>query len=95
MNQFELLKRPYLTEKCVSLKERENTVAFLVLPSANKPEIKKTIETIFKVTVLDVRTVSCKGKEVRRGTRIGKKSDWKKAYVSLKKGDKIDYFEGG
>jgi len=95
MNYYQLLQKPYQTEKCVDLKEKENKVTFVVSPSSNKTEIKKAVETIFKVKVLNVQTVSCKGKEVSRRGRLGKKSDWKKAYVTLKKGDKIDYFEGG
>ena len=61
---------------------------------ANKVQVRKAIEVIFKVKVLDVTTVNVAGKKKRMGTRLGRRSDWKKAFVTLKPGEKIDIFEG-
>jgi len=91
---FKLLKHPHLTEKSVRQKEELNKVTFLVDPGANKVEIKRAVEDLFKVTVLDVRTVSGKGKIKRVGRHTGRRPDWKKAVLTLKEGDKIEYFEG-
>jgi len=89
-----LLKHPHLTEKSVRQKEEQNKVTFLVAPGANKVAIKQAVEALFKVTVLDVHTVSGKGKLKRMGRHSGRRSDWKKAILTLKAGDKIEYFEG-
>ena len=91
---LKLIKHPILTEKSVREKEEHNKVTFLVRPAANKIEIKRTVETLFKVTVLDVRTANFKGKKKRLGRHLGRRSNWKKAVLTLKEGDKIDYFEG-
>jgi len=91
---LKLLKHPHLTEKSVRQKEEHNKVTFLVDPAANKVEIKRTVEEMFKVTVVDVNTVSGKGKLKRVGRFQGRRSDWKKAILTLKDGDKIEYFEG-
>ena len=91
---LKLLKEPHLTEKTVSQKEEHNQVTFLVQRTANKIEIKKAIQQLFKVTVLRVHTITTKGKHKRMGRFIGKRPDWKKAIVTLKTGDKIEYFEG-
>jgi large subunit ribosomal protein L23 len=91
---YKLLKAPRLTEKSVRQKETGNQVTFLVDKSANKIEIKKTVEALFKVTVLGVNTVNVLGKNKRMGRYVGKRPDWKKAIVTLKAGDKIEYFEG-
>jgi large subunit ribosomal protein L23 len=91
---LKLLKHPHLTEKSVRQKEEHNKVTFLVEPTANKVEIARTVEQMFKVTVLDVNTVSGKGKLKRVGRYQGRRSDWKKAILTLKAGDKIEYFEG-
>jgi large subunit ribosomal protein L23 len=89
-----LLKHPHLTEKSVRQKETHNQVTFLVSPDANKVAIKQAVEGLFKVTVLNVRTISGKGKLKRLGRYMGRRSDWKKAVLTLKEGDKIEYFEG-
>ena len=67
---------------------------FGVRPEATKDKIRLVVEDQFKVTVLRVRTSNFLGKERRRGRVIGRKPDWKKAYVTLKDGDKIEFFEG-
>ncbi len=89
-----LLKSPRLTEKSVTQKELANQVTFLVELTANKIEIKRTIETLFKVTVLNVNTIRMRGKEKRMGRYVGRRPNWKKAMVTLKEGDRIEYFEG-
>ena len=89
-----LLREPHLTEKTIGQKEFQNQVTFLVDPVANKIEIKRTVEELFKVSVLKVRTVNMNGKLKRVGRFTGKRADWKKAIITLKEGDRIEYFEG-
>lgn len=91
---LKLLKTPRLTEKSVRQKELHNQVTFLVEKSANKIEIKKAVESLFKVKVEAVNTVNVLGKDKRMGRYMGKRPDWKKAIITLKEGDKIEYFEG-
>ena len=86
--------RPLLTEKNAAMKELENRVAFEVARSANKLEIKNAIEEAFKVSVKAVNVVNVKGKIKRLGRNIGKRRDWKKAIVTLKEGETIEFFEG-
>jgi large subunit ribosomal protein L23 len=69
-------------------------LTFEVRNEANKVHVRKAIEVIFKVKVLDVTTVNVSGKKKRMGARLGRTSDWKKAFVTLKPGEKIDIFEG-
>jgi large subunit ribosomal protein L23 len=91
-----ILKRPLVTEKITGLQDQRQ-YAFEVVPDANKIEIAKAVENKFKVTVLSVRTLTVKGKRktqlTRRGRFEGRTNTWKKAIVTLKEGDKIDYFE--
>lgn len=91
---LKLIRTPRLTEKSVAQKEAHNQVTFLVDPGANKTEIKKAVESLFKVRVEAVNTVTGLGKMKRMGRYMGKRPDFKKAIVTLKKGDKIEYFEG-
>lgn len=91
---IKVLKTPHLTEKSVIQKEESNQVTFLVARGANKIEIKQAIEKLFKVTVLRVNTINTRGKIKRMGRYAGKRPDWKKAMVTLKEGDRIEYFEG-
>lgn len=93
-SHFTLIKQPHITEKVLLLKEEQNQVVFKVSPEANKVELIKAIESIFGVTVEKIRTVNVKGKTKRVGLRSGKRADWKKAIVTLKEGDSIEYFEG-
>ncbi len=90
----QLLKSPRLTEKSVTQKELTNQVTFLVELAANKIEIKRTIESLFKVTVLGVNTIRMRGKKKRMGRYVGRRPAWKKAMVTLKEGDRMEYFEG-
>ena len=93
-NAYAVIKRPLLTEKVVTAQNETNTIAFEVDPRANKIEIKKAVEEIWKVSVEQVRTMVVRGKVKRSGQFLGKRKNWKKAYVSLKVGDKIELFHG-
>ncbi|MFA6583361.1 MAG: 50S ribosomal protein L23 [Elusimicrobiaceae bacterium] len=92
---FNVLVRPLLTEKSLTLKEKQNKYSFEVAKNANKIEIRRAVETLFKVTVTGVTTVSVKGKYHRVGRYEGKRPDWKKAIVTLKTGQKIDVTDAG
>ena len=91
---FEIIRRPRITEKTAMLGSVENSIVFDVHPKANKTEIKQAVEKIFNVKVKAVRTANFMGKQRRVGAKVGKKNDWKKAYVSLKEGNSIDIIEG-
>jgi large subunit ribosomal protein L23 len=94
MNIFDVLRAPKMSEKTLSLKEEANQFAFEVDKRSNKIQIKESIEKSFKVSVLKVRTMNVRGKKKRLGRYQGLKSSWKKAIVTLKEGDTIEYFEG-
>jgi large subunit ribosomal protein L23 len=87
-----VLKLPVITEKSTRVKENLRTVAFKVLRDANKIEIKDAVERIFKVKVQSVRTATFHGKKRRQGRYTGRRPDWKKAYVTLKQGEKMIEF---
>lgn len=91
-----ILKRPIVTEKITGLQDKRQ-FSFEVSLDANKIQIAQAVEKKFKVTVTSVRTMTVKGKRktqlTRRGRFEGRKNTWKKAMVTLKEGDKIDYFE--
>jgi large subunit ribosomal protein L23 len=91
---YSVVLSPLLTEKSTKLKEAENKVLVKVSRNANKIEIKKAVEEIFKVKVERVRTINCRGKTKRFGKYEGKRPDWKKAVLILKKGEKLDLIEG-
>ncbi len=91
---YDVLLSPLLTEKGTQLKEKDNKVVFRVARDANKIEVKKAVEEVFKVKVDNVATINCKGKKKRMGRHEGKRPDWKKAIVTLKKGEKLDFIEG-
>ena len=88
MNLHNVVYRPVVTEKAVGKKESENTLCFEVAREANKVQIKSAVEKLFKVKVAAVRTEISEGKLRRRGRFSGYRSDWKKAYVKLKAGQK-------
>jgi len=93
MNRREyVLKLPVITEKSTLIKDNLRTVAFKVLRDANKIEIKDAVEKIFKVKVQSVRTANFHGKKRRQGRHVGRRPDWKKAYVTLKQGEKMIEF---
>lgn len=91
---YSIVKRPLLTEKSARLKETENKVVVEVERDANKLEIKNAIEDIFKVKVERVSTINTEGKWKRQGRSLGKRPDRKKAIITLKKGEKLDFIEG-
>ncbi len=93
-SQFSLISRPYITEKVLLMKEEGNKVVFRIRKDTNKIELKNAIESIFNVTVEEINTLVVKGKKKRLGRHEGRRSDWKKAIVTLKEGDTIEYFEG-
>jgi len=94
MIDYDIIKRPLITEKTSIQKEAHNQVSFEVDRRANRIEIKRAIEDIFKVRVAGVRTMQVIGKMKRRGRIEGKRRDWKKAVVRLMPGERIDFFEG-
>lgn len=92
-NPYSIILQPLITEKTTRMKDDHNKLAFIVHQSANKVEIKKAIEALFNVTVLKIRTLNMTGKIKRFGVHQGKRSNWKKAYVTLSEKDHIDFFE--
>jgi len=93
-DSYQVILRPIITEKSTRLKEKNREVCFEVARKANKTEIKKAVEHLFKVKVGKVRTLKKTGKVRRVGRTQGKTRDWKKAYVTLQEGEKmIEYFE--
>ena len=89
-----VIRKPMVTEKSTRQKEEGRQYVFEVHRDANKIEIQSAVERLFKVKVLQVRTSNVLGKVKRLGRRYGKRPDWKKAIVTLKEGDRIDFFEG-
>ena len=88
---YQIIRRPHISEKTAGLADTKRQITFEVLKTANKLEIKKAVEKLFKVEVEEVKTVLVKGKTKRFGRNIGKRKDWKKAYVKLKEGHDIDF----
>src|SRR5437016_6038669 len=101
-----IIKRPLLTEKSARLRETgggerkaegeeyAQQVVFEVASDSNKIEIRRAVQSLFKVTVTDVRTLVVRGKAKRIGRFSGRRPSWKKAFVTLKPGDNIEFFEG-
>lgn len=94
MNVYDIIKRPLVTEKSNIQKETANQLTFEVDRGANRIEIRRAIEQIFNVKVASVQTMQVTGKVKRRGRILGKRRDWKKAIVTLRPGERIDFFEG-
>ncbi len=94
MSPLEVVRGPVVTEKGTLVNELGNQVVFRVHPRANKVEIRQAVERLFKVKVEKVRTARLLGKVRRVGRHAGKRPDWKKAYVTLAEGSRIDFFEG-
>jgi large subunit ribosomal protein L23 len=90
----DVIQAPLISEKGSLLTEAGNQVLFKVRPDANKIEVKRAVETLFKVKVEKVRVARYLGKIRRVGRSMGRRSDWKKAYVTLREGYKIDFFGG-
>ena len=93
-DHYSILKKPLITEKSNLMKDELNQIAFEVDKRANKIEIKESIEKIFNVHVIKVHTLTMKGKKKRVGRSQGRRPDWKKAVITLKEGETIDFFEG-
>lgn len=93
-NLYTIIKKPLFTEKGSNLKESLNKILVEVSRDANKIEIKRDIEEIFKVKVEKISTIKMPGKWKRYGKSIGKRPDRKKAVITLKKGEKLDFIEG-
>ena len=88
---LKVLKAPHISEKSTMVAEKLNTIVFKVATDASKAEIKAAVEKLFEVKVEAVRTLNVVGKTKRTGSRMGRRSDWKKAYVTLKAGQDIDF----
>ncbi len=95
MKTQEVIRRPLITEKSTVLRDEKNIIAFEVHRDANRIEVKRAVEAQFKVKVADVRIARVHGKVRRQGRFVGRRPDWKKAYVRLVEGEKqIEFFEG-
>ena len=95
MKLTDVIRRPLITEKTTIIREGGNTLVFQVANDANKIDIKKAVEDLFKVKVESVRTMIVTGKFRRFGRGGGMRSDWKKAYVKLREGEKLpDFLQG-
>ena len=94
-NAAQVILAPVITEKSTDLKDDNRILCFKVARRAGKIEIRHAVEHLFKVKVAYVRTLIVHGKTVRRGRHVGRRPDWKKAYVTLAEGQKmVEYFEG-
>ncbi len=90
----DVIRAPLISEKGSALTEKTQPVLFKIRPEASKIEVKHAVETLFKVKVVKVRMARYMGKIRRIGRHMGRRPEWKKAYVTLKEGDKIDFFGG-
>lgn len=88
---MQVILAPQISEKSTYVADRNEQVVFKVAPSATKPEIKAAVELLFKVQVDSVQVVNVKGKNKRFGKLMGRRKDWKKAYVALKPGQEISF----
>jgi large subunit ribosomal protein L23 len=95
MELHHVIKGPLITEKLDKAREKQRQYSFIVDQKATKHDVSRAVSTLFKVTVEDVRTAIMRGKIKRIGTSMGKRGNFKKAFVTLKEGDKIELFEGG
>ena len=93
MHLYEVLRRPLITEKNTIL-QQQNKYAFEVAKETNKPQVKQAVEKAFKVKVTTVNMIMVPGKSKRVGKRMIQTRPWKKAIVTLKAGNKIEFFEG-
>ena len=95
MKLTEVIRRPLITEKTTVLREAGNSIVFEVARNANKIDVKRAIEKLLGAKVAEVRTSITRGKLKRQGRFVGRRSDWKKAYVTLRPGEKLpDFLEG-
>jgi len=91
---YQVIKEPHITEKANLQKGEANQVSFKVHRQANKIEIRRAVEALFKTKVLNVQTMNMIGKSRRMGKHVGRKPHWKKAIVQLAPGENIEFFEG-
>ncbi|RJP68447.1 MAG: 50S ribosomal protein L23 [Candidatus Abyssobacteria bacterium SURF_17] len=89
---YVIIRRPVVSEKATLLSEKQNKYVFEVAPNANKIQVKKAVEDLFKVSVTKVRTMRVPGKQKRVRLQVGRTPEWKKAIVTLKEGDRIELF---
>lgn len=92
MTPQQVLRRPIITERASTLTERFGQVVFEVDRKSSKHQIRDAVESVYGVKVKKVHTMTVPGKLKRRGSSVGKRSNWKKAVVTLKEGDVIDFF---
>lgn len=98
MNQERLLQvllAPQISEKATFLADKHEQVIFRVVSDATKPEVKGAVELLFKVAVESVQIANVKGKQKKFGRVMGRRKNWKKAYVCLKPGQEINFVDGG
>lgn len=88
-----MLIRPLLTEKITAIREIKNGVAFAVHRRATRTDIRRAVEKVFAVKVASVNVINVRGKKKRQGRFSGKRSDWRKAFITLKQGEKIELYE--
>jgi large subunit ribosomal protein L23 len=91
---LQVILAPQITEKATRIADKQQQIAFKVRTDATKPEIKAAVELVFKVEVQGVTVVNVQGKAKRAGKMMGRRKDWKKAYVSLKPGQEINFAAG-
>ncbi len=91
---LQVILAPVISEKATMLADKREQVIFRVATNATKPEIKAAVELLFKVQVKEVNVTNVKGKKKRFGRFMGKRTDWKKAYVALKPGQELNFAAG-
>jgi large subunit ribosomal protein L23 len=94
LDSFHIIKKPIITEKSTVMDEKLNKVVFEVDRRASKHQIKEAVESLFKVKVLKINTMRVRGKPIRRGFTFSHKENRKKVIVTLREGDRIDFYEG-
>ena len=94
MENFQIIRRPLITEKGTMIRDLRGQYIFDVDVKANKNQIRLAVEAVFSVKVTNVRTLNIRGKIKKVGRNTGKRPNWKKAYITLKEGEKIEFFEG-
>jgi large subunit ribosomal protein L23 len=95
MKLTDVIRRPLITEKTTGMREEGRTLVFEVATGANKIDIKRAVEHLLGSKVENVRTSLAHGKMKRQGRSVGRRSDWKKAYVTLREGEKLPEFLQG
>jgi large subunit ribosomal protein L23 len=93
MNIYDVIVKPLTTEKTTDIKDERNVITLVVNKAANKIEIKAAVKQLLNAEVASVNTVNVAGKTKRSAKGVGKRSNWKKAYVTLKEGSNVDFFE--